>query len=86
MTIREMQLPGKFDFPGNLTSRENLNFREVSINQFMQSFISREMRISVKFDFQGKFEFPGKFKFPGNVTKPVYAAIYLPGNEKSREM
>ena len=34
----------------------------------MWSFISREMRIPVKFDFLGKFELQGKSKFPGNVN------------------
>ena len=53
----------------------------MSLNQFMQSFLSWEIRIPAKCDFQGNFEFRGKFVFPGNGTKPVYAVIYFPGNE-----
>ena len=44
------------------------------------------MRIPRKNDFPGEFEFLGKFKFLGNITKPVYAAIYIPGNKSSWEM
>ena len=56
-------------FPGNDSNfQKNFSFWRMSLNQFMQPGISREMSIPRKCDFPGKFEFPGKLEFLGSVT------------------